>query len=514
MAAPASAGLGEVRRVRRVGAGVDTLHLFTVWAVSPAWVEKLATLKRAAHDAGGAQRVEVGGVTLDCQPHGAGGAPYLLDGALFAVKVNPAAAQKSPRVSVECRALALWSMGWRQAAARAVGLVREICGEVSVEVLNVQVSRVDVCVDFQGWVPTVEDRELLTCRVRRRSRGVHRYEPTTLTDDGAAKETSRVLAVAKRLERAETTAERVQLLEELQREELQLQISEWGDARAFSGFSLGRGKLCARLYDKTAELSVSRKQWFREVWRKEGKRSWPGFDELAPVWRLEFQLRREALLQFRDVVDTLEAGVVDAPALGSWAECEKLLPALWAYLTRGWLRHGRRTAEDRQAVSPQWAALQDAWSAEAVTVELHRPALDCARKTVVPALAGYMATAVAQVQEVHASEGGAPLPYWRVLIGAVRAAHAYAETRDQTVEERAAARAERLAERRRVLGHREIRPSGDLVLAGAVARGGRRGVGPRFEAAMGAERGVDENGNGWVTYFPAVREMRRREVGQ
>jgi len=99
-------------------------------------------------------------------------------------------------------------------------------------------SRVDIYADFQGWVPQPHDYERFVTRSRRNSSHL------TIHHDG----------------------------------------------RRFTGFTFGRDAIVARLYDKSAEIARSGKDWMRTVW---GDR----FDPSRPVWRMEFQLRREVLAQ-------------------------------------------------------------------------------------------------------------------------------------------------------------------------------------------------------------------------
>jgi hypothetical protein len=96
-------------------------------------------------------------------------------------------------------------------------------------------SRVDVYTDFQGWVPRSEDYDCFITRSRRN-----------------------------------TCHSAVQY-----------------DGRRFTGFTFGRDAMVARLYYKSLEIAHSGKHWMRDFWGK-------GHDLAAPVWRLEFQLRREA----------------------------------------------------------------------------------------------------------------------------------------------------------------------------------------------------------------------------
>jgi hypothetical protein len=103
----------------------------------------------------------------------------------------------------------------------------------------------------------------------------------------------------------------------------------------------------AQIYDKTAEVQRSGKQWLLTCWQARG---WDGTDR---IWRVEVRLRRRALAEF---------GVEDPYRL------EEQLPGLWAALVGtagqadGWLRlvlpsrrDGNRT---RWPVAPAWRALQ------------------------------------------------------------------------------------------------------------------------------------------------------------
>lgn len=99
--------------------------------------------------------------------------------------------------------------------------------------------------------------------------------------------------------------------------------------------------MAARLYDKTEEIKASGKDYLRTLWQAKG------WDGVAPVYRLEFQFRNEALRQFGchrypDVLDRL-AG-------------------LWRYASEDWLRLTIPNADDatrsRWPLHPLWIALQ------------------------------------------------------------------------------------------------------------------------------------------------------------
>jgi hypothetical protein len=99
-------------------------------------------------------------------------------------------------------------------------------------------SRVDVYADFQGWVPRSEDYDRFITRSRRNTS----------------------------------------------------HLAVHYSGRHFTGFTFGRDAMVARLYDKGLEIVHSGKNWMHEVWADR-------LDVAAPVWRLEFQLRRQILAE-------------------------------------------------------------------------------------------------------------------------------------------------------------------------------------------------------------------------
>lgn len=485
-------------RATVVAFGVDTLELWTRHPLGLEWAGRLEAARAAAVEAHEPVTLDVEGVELQLQPHGAAGARYLASGDLFALAATsrPRSPQ-TPTVRVEVRALALWAMGWEVAAARAVELMRALCGGPSLGALDAQVGRVDLCADVQvrgGRIGPELAREVVG-RVRRASRGRHH---SVDEDAGAlAGEAGRIVAAAKRLALASTDEERASLVREIRGDEGR-QMSVWGDELAFSGFSWGAGgPLSARLYDKTRELSVSRKQWMRTVWRRS-----KGFVEGEPVWRVEYQLRREGIRQLR--ARETEAGT-DATS-GSWASVRAALPALWRYLTLSWLSvRAPRTATSRATLREWWADVSRAWDGDAVAgapEEVWRETVREAAAVTVPALAGYCASAVAQVQASRRAEGAAPLPYSAALMAALRAAHEYRAQRGETVQARAASRASALAARRWTMegngsraACRAMRRAAASRAPGAERRGEPHGVPRRV-----AREGVADTRMEWVRH--------------
>ena len=120
----------------------------------------------------------------------------------------------------------------------ALAHVRSFVGALLDQVEEIICSRADIYADFQGWVPMSEDYHRFVTRSRRNTS----------------------------------------------------HIAVHHDGRRFTGFTFGRDAMVARLYDKSLEIAHSGKRWMHEVWGT-------GLDMSAPVWRLEFQLRREILAE-------------------------------------------------------------------------------------------------------------------------------------------------------------------------------------------------------------------------
>jgi hypothetical protein len=120
-----------------------------------------------------------------------------------------------------------------------------------------------------------------------------------------------------------------------------LQINLNGRRCGTLDFSKGAAHSCC-IYDKTKEITVSRKDWMEEVWRSNG------WDGQSQVTRVEFRYKRECLR---------EMGVEEAYAFLDQ------LPSLWAYSTKQWLRHTIPSTDRNKArwlTSPLWEAVQQA----------------------------------------------------------------------------------------------------------------------------------------------------------
>lgn len=276
--------------------GIDTLHLFCRAALCESRIEQLLAQKEAARRAGPhdpPQRTAITAQPLVIKPHGARNATLLLDSEHMALKLAPGAPRNLPPSTLELRSLFLWQLGAVAAVAAGGGVVGGVTLPTAADFPGptLHVSRIDLTVDFQGWIPEVTELDRFVTRAEER-RSFH-------------------------------------------------------NRTGFTGFMFGRGDVAARLYDKTAEIRKSGKAWFRDLWRKA-----PAFAPDAPVWRLEYQLRRPALRSF--------ACGVGAGPLDTWEDVRGAVAPLWRYLAGRWLAlRAARTSRTRQVLTPTWQALHD-----------------------------------------------------------------------------------------------------------------------------------------------------------
>lgn len=124
-------------------------------------------------------------------------------------------------------------------ASRGIGTLwyeaQQIAAELGLG--HARLSRVDICRDFQGWVPGFEEMRRVTCPSG--------FRPVYPSADNP------------------------------------------------QTFQFGKGEVVVRLYDKTTEMVVSNKEWMKTIWR-----TCEGYDQDSPVWRIEVQLRGQVLSDF------------------------------------------------------------------------------------------------------------------------------------------------------------------------------------------------------------------------
>jgi hypothetical protein len=211
------------------------------------------------------------------KPHGSKGFSWILSGADFTYTIaNSVSPGTRPSVMLSIRSEALWRMGPEEAIKVALSIVEANRGNVIVAKL----SRLDLCLD----VLMPKDRWSL---------------------DLANYIVTRAVNIDPHLQKT-----------------------------TFTGLSIGRGELLARLYDKVLEINQkSKKYWMFDIW---------GITEVPEdkiIVRFEFQMRRQALKELGlDKVDDL------FPKCGG----------AWAYCTKDWLKfqdrpglhHNQRTTFD------------------------------------------------------------------------------------------------------------------------------------------------------------------------
>jgi hypothetical protein len=298
-----------------LASGVDALYLSARAALSTAFLDRLEDARSWAEEARRPAPCEIGDTIFGITPHGWGKYRFCLDHPM--ARLGFTTSRHLPTVRVQPRAQFLHAVG----PAETVGLLREVLTPDLGE-LRFAVSRVDLFADWQGWTLDAGQAERFLCR-------------------GDARRTYEV-------------------------------------AGRFTGFEFGSRKtktLCARLYDKTADIAAKGTDWWLEVW---GDR----YAADSTVYRLEFEIGRPGLVQFD--LDT-PAQVLDATG------------ALWAYATEQWLTKRSPTCDrtrSRWLIAPEWRQVQGATLRHrAVSLERLR---DAHRATsiarLLPGLTGYLAS--------------------------------------------------------------------------------------------------------------------------
>ncbi len=200
---------------------------------------------------------------------------------------------------------------WEHETGTALTLLYGFLAEFLQVPFTLQVSEVHLCADVAEWELSLE--EVSSFITRSRSKGLRLFPieaPLTEDEDPFFPPS-----------------------------DVRLQFA--GRRLATLDFSKGAPHACC-LYDKTAEIAVSRKEWMHEVWTSNG------WDGESRVTRVEFRYKRECLR---------ETGVEEAYAFLDQ------IPSLWAYSTKQWLRHTIPNGDPNRArwpISPIWQLMQRA----------------------------------------------------------------------------------------------------------------------------------------------------------
>lgn len=196
---------------------------------------------------------------------------------------------------------------WEQGPDVALSQLYEFLADFYGEGFTLQVSEVHLCADIAGWELALEDADAFITRG---------HNKTTHTDTGQSDVEDPYTLPAVDVNHSD---------------------------RRCTGFEFSKGAAhsCC-IYDKTKEITKSRKDWMQAVWTANG------WDGESRVTRVEFRYERECLR---------EKGIDDPYALLDE------LAALWAYSSMQWLRHTTPTDDTnrgRWPLSPFWQAIQQA----------------------------------------------------------------------------------------------------------------------------------------------------------
>jgi hypothetical protein len=192
-----------------------------------------------------------------------------------------------------------------------------------------QVSEAHLCVDIAGWELTLDDAPaFITRRNRRKTRMANEDddEPGDDGQNGDGEQHQTAIAAAQ----DDATPPFLRASPEVNLH-----------GRRCIGFEFSRGAVhsCC-IYDKTKEIAVSRKDWMRAVWERNG------WDGTARVVQVEFRYKRDCLKE-----------------LGIECPYDMLdrLAGMWAYSTMSSPRHTIPTDDTnrgRWPPSPFWHAVQ------------------------------------------------------------------------------------------------------------------------------------------------------------
>ena len=232
VAVPSTATRSSASSLMELASGVDALYLSGRASLDGRLFEVLAKLKAEAVELGGSVPFELSGDVWLVKPHSFGKYLYCLDSP--AGRVGISTSMKLPPLRVQPRAEHLHALGPRASLAY-FERVGELLAAGPVEW---GLSRLDLFCDVQGWTLCGDDRHRFVTRAERRD------------------------------------------------------LHEVGET--FSGFEFGRRStktVCARIYDKTAQIEAKGIDWWADVW---GER----FDPALAVLRIEFELGRQGLKEF------------------------------------------------------------------------------------------------------------------------------------------------------------------------------------------------------------------------
>jgi len=299
-----------------LASGVDSLYMSAKGTVRPGLWPTLEVVKKLAHDAGEAEMFEwpVAGRTMALKPHGVRTYGYWFTSPDFELMLCQN--DRFPAAMVQLHSAFLHSVGVDAAIDAAASVLNE---DVFAFPCEFNVSRIDLYADVQGWTLELGHLPRFVSLGRAR-RGFG-------------------------------------------------QVEEFTTGHRLTGFRFGAGGgLMVRIYDKTIEIGRRGLAWLPDLW---GERQ-----SDAPVWRIEAQFKRDALMDFNPPLRTVD-------------EVLARMQALWRYVTGEWLTYREPTSDARERrwpIDPVWREVQ--------AIELAPSSVDVVRGR------------IAQAEELRLVQGG------------------------------------------------------------------------------------------------------------
>jgi hypothetical protein len=221
-----------------------------------ALAEQLEDLKRSSQEAEEDLPTpwQFAGEVLFIKPHGAGRQwRWILHSPSIHVDVGLG---KLTHIVAKARLSAAFL--WEHEIGTALTLLYGFLAEYLCVSFTLQVSEVHLCVDVAGWELSLH--EMPSFITRSRSKGLRLF-PTEMAVENDEEDF-------------------------ISPRDMRLQFA--GRRLATLDFSKGAPHACC-IYDRTAEIAVSRKDWMQEVWTSNG------WDGQSRVTRVEFRYKRERL---------------------------------------------------------------------------------------------------------------------------------------------------------------------------------------------------------------------------
>jgi hypothetical protein len=221
----------RVAILNEVASGVDAIYLSGRASLPDSLLARLEEARTVALELDGSPPFQFGALEMLLAPHAWGKHRYCLTHPYGRLGISPSL--NIPAFRIQPRAEFVHGVGVRAAIQRFRDLIEDECG-----IVKLQVSRIDLFADFQGWELSGDDRRAFVCRA---------------SDLGTFEENG-----------------------------------------TLNGLQFGKrssGTVDARLYNKTKEMLTSGSDYWKEIWNDT-------YDEQCDVLRVEFEVLRGGLREF------------------------------------------------------------------------------------------------------------------------------------------------------------------------------------------------------------------------